>query len=58
MGKKNDDDVRDHNQERDWLLKLGHGNLVDGVDQLLQQLANSKNAPDYLKNVKIDSRRK
>lgn len=52
MGKKQKEDVRDHSHEREWLLQLGQGNLVSGVDQLLQQMANNKNASDYLKDHK------
>ncbi len=29
--------VRSHMQEREWLLRLGRGNLVNGVQQLLRE---------------------
>jgi hypothetical protein len=58
MSKKNHVDVRDHSQEKEWLKQLGQGNLVNGVDQLLQQMADSKNASDYLKDYKSGWRRK
>ena len=40
MGRKHKIEVRDHNKEREWLLQMGSGNLVNGVQQLVQQAAN------------------
>jgi hypothetical protein len=40
MGKnsKSKKDVRVHSQEREWLLSLGGGNIVNGVRSLVQQM--------------------
>jgi hypothetical protein len=40
MGKnsKSKKDVRVHSQEREWLLSLGEGNIVNGVRSLVQQM--------------------
>ncbi len=37
--KKNNIEVRDHSKEREWLLQVGGGNLISGVQQLVQQAA-------------------
>lgn len=37
MGKDNKGAVRLHIQEREWLLSLGNGDLVEGVDSLIQE---------------------
>lgn len=37
MGKSTPIVVRSHAQEREWLLRLGDGNIVAGVRNLLQQ---------------------
>ncbi|GAB4450927.1 MAG: hypothetical protein Kow0031_33440 [Anaerolineae bacterium] len=39
MGRKTNIEVRDHTTEREWLLQMGGGNLVNGVQQLVQQAA-------------------
>ena len=39
MGRKTNTEVRDHNKEREWLLQMGGGSLVSGVQQLVQQAA-------------------
>jgi hypothetical protein len=37
MGKSTPIMVRSHAQEREWLLRLGDGNIVAGVRSLIQQ---------------------
>jgi hypothetical protein len=37
MGKNSSIIVRSHAQEREWLLRLGDGNIVAGVRSLIQQ---------------------
>lgn len=37
MAKNNQGSVRSHSQERQWLLSLGKGNLVEGVRNLVEQ---------------------
>ena len=38
MFKKKKSKVREHSEEREWLVDLGEGNLVAGVQQLIQQM--------------------
>ena len=38
MFKKKKINVREHSEEREWLIDLGEGNLVAGVQQLVQQM--------------------
>ena len=38
MFKKKNIKVREHSEEREWLIDLGEGNLVAGVQQLVQQM--------------------
>jgi hypothetical protein len=42
MAKKETINVRDHSQEREWLLSLGKGNIFAGVQSLLQKVQESK----------------
>ena len=37
MGKNNKIAVRSHSQEREWLRKLGKGDISAGVQNLIQQ---------------------
>lgn len=37
MAKNNKQSIRSHSQERQWLVNLGKGNLVEGVRSLVQQ---------------------
>jgi hypothetical protein len=37
MGKHAKLAVRQHSQEREWLLRLGNGNIVEGVRNLIEQ---------------------
>ena len=37
MNKNIELQVRLHSQEREWLLNLGNGNIVEGVRNLLEQ---------------------
>ena len=37
MGKKTKVAVRSHAQEREWLLRLGKGNIFEGVQNLIQR---------------------
>lgn len=37
MSKKDEAPVRDHSQERAWLLSLGKGNIFKGVQNLLEK---------------------
>ena len=39
MGKNNQLLVRSHAQEREWLLHLGDGNIIAGVQHLIRQQA-------------------
>ena len=42
--------VRLHSQEREWLLNLGNGNILEGVRNLVQQAKEKQLArDDYLK---------
>ena len=36
FGKKKED-VREHSQEREWLLSLGNGNIFEGVQNLIEE---------------------
>lgn len=38
MGQEEQASVRSHGEEREWLLALGNGDLVEGVKQLALQL--------------------
>lgn len=42
MGKKHQANVRDHVQEKEYLLKLGQGDLVSGVHQIVKELAQTQ----------------
>jgi hypothetical protein len=37
MSKNTNLEVRLHRQEREWLLNLGQGNIIEGVRNLIQQ---------------------
>ena len=37
MAKNKKATVRSHSQEREWLVSLGKGNIVEGVRHLVQQ---------------------
>ncbi len=37
MSKNSNLEVRLHAQEREWLLNLGQGNIIEGVRNLIQQ---------------------
>jgi len=43
VGKKHQANVRDHLQEKEYLLKLGQGDLVSGVHQIVKELAHTQN---------------
>jgi hypothetical protein len=48
MKTKNNQEVRDHAKERDWLMDLGDGDLVEGVHYLIEQLQDNKEwSEDY-----------
>lgn len=49
MFKKSDANVREHSEEREWLLNLGQGNLIAGVQNLLQQMAEEQAESNYRK---------
>ena len=36
MSKENSGAVRSHSQEREWLLRLGDGNIVESVRQIIR----------------------
>jgi len=38
MSKNTEIQVRLHSQEREWLLNLGNGNIVEGVRNLVEQV--------------------
>ncbi len=46
MGKDLNLDVRGHSQEREWLLNLGGGNIVDGVKNLVEQMTRRQSSWD------------
>jgi hypothetical protein len=57
MGKNTQLVVRSHAQEREWLLRLGDGNIVAGVRSLIQQ-ANRGSTANNGSPVKKGKRRK
>ncbi len=38
MGKAKNSEVRGHSQEKEWLLNLGNGDIVEGAQSLIRQL--------------------
>jgi hypothetical protein len=42
MGKNTQTMIRSHAQEREWLLGLGDGNIVAGVQKLIRQAAKKR----------------
>ena len=38
MGKTKNSEVRGHSQEKEWLLHLGNGDIVEGAQSLIRQL--------------------
>ena len=46
MGKDTKLDVRIHSQEREWLLNLGGGNIVEGVRHLIEDLKDKRAGAD------------
>ena len=46
MAKKSKVDVRAHSEEREWLLSLGGGNIVEGVRNLVQDLTENRSTRD------------
>ncbi|MBN1991908.1 MAG: hypothetical protein JW953_04345 [Anaerolineae bacterium] len=49
MGKNAKLAVRLHSQEREWLLSLGNGNIVEGVRNLVQQAKEKQFIRDNLR---------
>lgn len=47
MWKKKDDEVRCHEQEREWLRNLGGGDLVEGARNLIEQLLDKRDKDHY-----------
>lgn len=50
MAKNSRIDVRLHDQEREWLLNLGGGNIVDGVRNLVRQMTGKDKWESYPKD--------
>jgi len=46
MFKKAKMDVRAHSEEREWLTNLGGGNIVEGVQNLIQDLTSKRSGDD------------
>ncbi len=46
MSRNTDFDVRGHSQEREWLLTLGGGNIIEGVRNLIEDLKDKGPAKD------------
>lgn len=44
MAKDTSITVRSHTQEREWLMRLGEGNIVAGVRQLIREAQGKKEA--------------
>ena len=42
MSKKQDVTVRSHGEEREWLLILGNGNILEGVRYLIESAKGGK----------------
>ena len=38
MRKAKNSEVRGHSQEKEWLLNLGNGDIVEGAQSLIRQL--------------------
>ena len=53
MFKKKNIKVREHSEEREWLVDLGEGNLVAGVRQLIQQMEEQQSRKDNPKRKKV-----
>ena len=53
MFKKKNTKVREHLEEREWLVDLGEGNLVAGVRQLIQQMEEQQSRKDSPKRKKV-----
>ena len=47
MAKKLNIDVRVHSEEREWLLNLGGGNIIEGVQHLIQEMSDKRLKDDY-----------
>jgi hypothetical protein len=47
---KNSGEVRAHSQEREWLLNLGNGDIVEGAQSLIKQIMNDQTAKRDLKD--------
>jgi hypothetical protein len=44
MGKAKNSEVRGHSQEKEWLLNLGNGDIVEGAQSLIRQLRTDQTA--------------
>ncbi len=44
MAKNTNFDVRGHTQEREWLVNLGGGNIVEGVRNLIEDMKDKRTA--------------
>jgi hypothetical protein len=53
MFKQKNIKVREHSEEREWLVDLGEGNLVAGVRQLIQQMEEQQSRKDSPKRKKV-----
>lgn len=53
MFKKKNTKVREHSEEREWLVDLGEGNLVAGVRQLIQQMEEQQSRKNSPKRKKV-----
>ena len=47
MAKKYNIDVRKHSEEREWLLNLGGGNIIEGVQHLIQEMSDKRAKDSY-----------
>ena len=58
MAKNTKLEVRLHAQEREWLLSLGNGNIIEGVRNLVEQAKEKRTLKDdyYLRGKRRKSR--
>jgi hypothetical protein len=49
MLKEKNSEVRGHSQEKEWLLDLGNGDIVEGAQSLIRQLITDQAAKQAAK---------
>jgi hypothetical protein len=57
MGKAKNSEVRGHSQEKEWLLNLGNGDIVEGAQSLIRQLMTDQAAKQTAKGKPAKSKK-